>query len=73
MSNIHSQRYQVFLRKLQQARKEAGLTQVQVAQKLRKPQSYISKCELGERRIDFVELEILAELYSKPLNFFKTA
>lgn len=34
---------------------DAGLTQVELAEKLEKPQSYVSKAELGERRLDFVE------------------
>jgi transcriptional regulator with XRE-family HTH domain len=33
-------------------------------------QKYISKVELGERRIDPIELKELAELYGKPLDFF---
>ena len=41
-----------FLKKL---RKNAGLTQTQLAQMLDKPQSYVSKYELGERKLDFVE------------------
>lgn len=38
------------------ARRDAGLTQAEVAAALRKPQSYVSKVESGERRIDMVEL-----------------
>ncbi|MBZ5563616.1 MAG: helix-turn-helix domain-containing protein [Acidobacteriia bacterium] len=66
----HRQRYRNFLERLRQARHDAGLTQVDVARRLRRPQSFISKCESGERRIDVIELEELARLYEKPLNFF---
>jgi transcriptional regulator with XRE-family HTH domain len=59
------------LAKLRQARLEAGLSQVEVAQKLDKPQSYVSKCESGERRVDVVELIDFAALYNKPIEFFK--
>ena len=40
---------------LRAIRKNAGLTQNQLANKLDKPQSYVSKYELGERKLDFVE------------------
>jgi transcriptional regulator with XRE-family HTH domain len=53
-----------------EARKAAGLTQVEVARRLGKAHSFISKCELGERRVDFVELQQLARIYEKDLHFF---
>jgi transcriptional regulator with XRE-family HTH domain len=57
---------------LKKGRQEAGLTQVEVARKLRRPQSFVSKCESGERRVDFIELQEFARLYQKPLTFFLT-
>ncbi|MFA5141132.1 MAG: helix-turn-helix transcriptional regulator [Elusimicrobiota bacterium] len=71
MSSVHTKRYQEFLQKLRQARKAAGLTQAQVAKTLKKPQSFVSKCESGERRVDFAELQAFARLYRRPLDFFK--
>jgi transcriptional regulator with XRE-family HTH domain len=68
---IYSPRYQKFLDKFRQARLDANLTQVQVAERLGKPQSYVSKCESGERRVDFVELLDFAKLYEKPLDYFR--
>lgn len=62
--------YREFVSRLVQARKDAGLTQVEVSQKLGKAHSFISKCELGERRVDFVELQQLAGIYGKELSFF---
>ena len=56
--------------KLKQARAEAGLTQVEVAHRLKRPQSFVSKIESGERRVDVVELSGLATIYQKPLDFF---
>lgn len=71
MANIHSKQYQQFLKTLKAARLDAGLTQADVAKKLKKPQSYVSKCESGERRVDVVELRQFAELYKKPLSYFE--
>lgn len=62
--------YKAFRERLISARTDAGMTQVQVNDRLGKPHSFISKCELGERRVDFVELQILAKIYSKNLSFF---
>ena len=62
--------YRLFLTRLREARLAAGLTQMQVAAKLRRPQSFVSKCESGERRVDVVELTEFARLYRKDLNFF---
>jgi transcriptional regulator with XRE-family HTH domain len=67
---IHSKKYRVLIDKLRAARKEAGLTQLQVAKKLKKTQSYISKVEVGEQRIDVIELKMFADLYKKDLNDF---
>jgi transcriptional regulator with XRE-family HTH domain len=70
MSSTHSPRYRRLLDRLQQARKAAGLTQVEVAAALGRPQSFVSKCESGERRIDVLELQRFASLYGRPLGYF---
>ncbi len=62
--------YRLFLTRLREARLEAGLTQAEVAATLRRPQSFLSKCESGERRVDVVELMEFARLYGKKLTFF---
>lgn len=72
MRNVHSPRYQRFLQKLREARQQAGLTQVQVAKALGKPQTFVSKCELGERRLDLVEVEDFAAVYGLTLASFST-
>lgn len=51
----YSPRYDNFRTLLREARNDAGLTQVELSEILGKPQSYVSKVELGERRIDFIE------------------
>ncbi len=55
---------------LKQARLDANLTQIEAAEKLAKTQAYISKCELGERRIDVIELAAFAKLYQKSPTYF---
>lgn len=62
-SPARTPQYQAFLVRLRAARKRARLTQVQVALRLNKPQSYVSKCESGERRIDATEVVAFADLY----------
>lgn len=68
--SIYLNEYRKVVKRLQEARTEARLTQVDVAIKLKKPQSYVSKIERNERRIDVAELSILAKIYKKPLSFF---
>ena len=65
--------YRRFLERLVDARRAAELTQAEVARKLRKPQSYVSKCETGERRVDVIELAEFAALYDRPLAWFVPA
>ncbi len=67
---IYSKKYRNVIQNLQKARRESGLTQVEVAKKLKKPQSFVSKVERGERRLDVVELEMFAKLYKKDINKF---
>ena len=64
--------YNTFRERLIKARKDAGLTQGEVNERVGKPHSFISKCELGERRVDFVELQMLAKIYGKSISFFLT-
>ncbi len=69
---LHTKRYKAFLARLCKAREQADMTQVQLAKAVRRSQTWVSKCELGERRVDFVELEDLAEALGKPLDWFRT-
>ena len=71
-NSIHTEEYKATIKRLKEARLVANLRQEDVASKLGKPQSYISKIERGERRIDITELNALARIYKKsPSYFFK--
>lgn len=70
MTSTRSPRYRQFLARLREARLAASLTQAEAARALGKPQSYLSKCESGERRVDVIELERIARVYGRPLQFF---
>lgn len=59
--SIYSEEYQRLCAVLRSLRREAGLTQVQVAAALDVPQSFVSKYESGERRLDVVELSHVAQ------------
>ena len=60
--STHTRQYRVFLDWLIEARKDSGLTQQQVADKLGRPQSFVAKYENGERRLDVVEFLEIANL-----------
>jgi len=70
IKSVFTQEYRVFLGKLKRARLDAGLTQADVAKKLKQPQSFVSKFESGERRVDVVELKRLARIFGKPVAYF---
>ncbi len=61
--SIHTQQYQLLCDLMMKARDGAGLTQTELGEKLGRPQSYVSKYENGERRLDVVEfLEVMRAL-----------
>ena len=68
--SIHTREYKIFVERLKKARTEAGLTQVQAAKKLGRPQSHISNVETGQQRVDIIELKRFAKLYGKSVEYF---
>jgi transcriptional regulator with XRE-family HTH domain len=55
------------------ARKKAGLTQAQLAERLDRPQSFVAKYESGERRLDVVELLTIAQaIETDPLRMVRS-
>lgn len=57
-------------RRLREAREYLGLSQEQVADHLDIPRPSVSTMEAGKRRITFLELKRLAELYRRPISYF---
>lgn len=71
-SSLHSPPYKVLLECLIQARKDAGLTQAELAKRIKKFQSFVAKYEGGERRLDLIEvLQITGALKADPHAILK--
>jgi predicted transcriptional regulator len=67
---LYQKEHKIIVARLKKARIEAGLGQVEVAKKLGRTQSYLSKIESGQRRFDVLQLKEFAKLYKKSLDFF---
>jgi len=67
---IYSKEHNKLIERIIKARKEAGLSQWDAAKRLGRSQSYISKIEVGQRKIDVIELKKIARVYKKPINYF---
>lgn len=66
----HSPEYEHLRTMLRDARKKKDLTQADIADQLGKPQSYVAKYEIGERRLDLIELIAVLEILDiKPAVF----
>lgn len=65
--SVHTEAYQAVLKAIVTARRGAGLSQAQLADAIGKPPSFVGKYELGERRLDIVELLVI--LTSLNLDF----
>ena len=66
---IYSEGHKALINKLIKARKEKGLRQEDAAKLLGRTQSFISKIEAGQRRVDIIQLKEFAKIYKKTLNF----
>ncbi len=70
--SVHSAGQLAFCELMIRARKNAGLTQHEVAKRLRNPQSFVAKYEGGERRVDVVEfIEICEAIEADPHKLLK--
>ncbi len=64
MSSLYPEFYQRLIDLLIEARKGAGITQVELGRRLGKRQTFVSKFELGERRLDAAEFVSICEAIS---------
>lgn len=72
MKSTSSDDYERFREMLVEARRKSGLSQQEIADRLGRPQTYVSKCELGTRRMDVVEFLELAHVTGfDPVLFIK--
>lgn len=70
MSYAHDPRYQDRIKKLIELRESKKVTQVELARRLNKPQSYVSKVEILERRLDVIELMDWLQILKVELTSF---
>lgn len=68
--SIYTREYGAVLRLLREAREAAELTQVQLAEKLGQTQSFVSKAERGDRRLDVIQLRTILGALGVPLADF---
>ncbi len=70
--STHTKPYLRLREALTAAREAAGMTQRDLARRLGRPQSFVSKCESGERRVDVVEvIHIFRILRADPVDLVK--
>jgi len=69
-NEIYSNGHRFLTQQLKKARENSGFSQKDVAELLTKTQSYVSKIEAGQRRIDVIQLQEFARIYKKSINFF---
>jgi transcriptional regulator with XRE-family HTH domain len=73
LKSVHTPDQLTFRQLMIEARKKAGLTQQQLANRLKKPQSFVAKYEGGERRLDVLEfLTITRAIGGDPARLLKT-
>ena len=70
--SIYTREYAAFLRLLRRTREEASLTQVGLAEVIEKSQSFVSKVERGETRLDIIQLRTLLTAFGTSLPAFAT-
>ena len=67
---LYSKEYKRLVQKLKKARLESGLNQVVVGKLLKKDQTFVSKVESGQYRLDAIQLGQFAKIYKKDIKHF---
>lgn len=67
ITDVNKAKFYALLREI---RKEAGLSQLELAARLKMPQSFVSKYEAGERRLDILELRVICSALDISLRAF---
>ncbi|MCC7334114.1 MAG: helix-turn-helix transcriptional regulator [Pirellulaceae bacterium] len=62
VNSVHTKRYRTLLQALIEARKAKKLSQADLAEMLGRVQTFVSKYERGERRLDVIEFIEVAEV-----------
>ncbi|WP_245460872.1 MULTISPECIES: helix-turn-helix transcriptional regulator [unclassified Mesorhizobium] len=74
MSSLRSDLYRKMIVLLVEVRKDAGITQVELGRRLGQRQTFVSKFELGERRLDVAEFVTVARaIGADPLEIIRVA
>ncbi len=69
MALLNDPRYRRLRTRLREARRSAGLTQVEAATRLGQTQQFVSRCEAGDRRIDALDLADFSDLYGRSVEW----
>jgi len=67
---IYSKEHKYIVEQLKKARESVSLSQAEAAKILHKTQSYISKIEAGQRKINVIQLKEFAKIYKKDISYF---
>lgn len=67
---LYSKEYKRLVQRLKKARLESGLNQVAVGKLLKKEQTFVSKVEAGQYRLDPIQLALFAKIYKKDFKYF---
>jgi transcriptional regulator with XRE-family HTH domain len=71
--SIYTREYTAVLRLLREIRDRSGLTQIDLADRLGQTQSFVSKIERGDRRLDIVQLRTILRVLGSSLPEFVTS